>query len=202
MLSKPAMSAAVTWLSLMVSGLTTQGQTRNYPKEIRGYKVERAVVEVKKAQKANERAPKQQTEADLDALIRFGDPQLASLTPLGISLSIPLVVAPVQQKGRADFLVFEDMVVNGTPVQIDEYQRSFDLPNKEELVLAEPLKFYIYLPSAVLAAIDEWSSSKEIWFVAGRVYLFGKFKKSIFSFKRCIPIELNFTIRNPLRTNP
>jgi hypothetical protein len=92
--------------------------------------------------------------------------------------------------------------VNGTPLQNDEYQRSFDLPNKEQLVLAEPLKFYIYLPCAVLAAIDEWSSSKEIWFVAGRVYLFGKFKKGIFSFKRCIPIELNFTIRNPLRTNP
>ena len=203
MLRNPSIPMTVTWLCLVVFGITAFGQTPTYPKEIRGYKVERAAVEVKKGQKkANERTPKQQAETDPDALIRFGDPQLASLTPLGISLSIPLVVAPVQKRGRADFLVFEDMVVNGTPVQIDEYQRGFDLPNKEELVLAEPLKFYIYLPSAVMAAIDEWSNSKEIWFVTGRVYVFGQFKKSIFSFKRCIPVELNFTMRNPLRTKP
>jgi hypothetical protein len=91
------------------------------------------------------------------------------------------------------------MVVNDIPVQIDEYHRSFDLPNKEELTLREPVKFYIYLPNAVLAAIDEWSNSKERWLVTGRVYVFGNFKKSIFSFKRCIPVELNLTMRNPLR---
>ena len=203
MLRRPSIPATVPWFCLLVFGITTFGQTPTYPKEIRGYKVERAVVEIKKPLKrANETNTKVEAESDAEQLIRFGDPQLASITPLGISLAIPLVVSPVQQKGRADFLVFEDMVVNGTPVQIDEYQRSFDLPNKEQLVLAEPLKFYIHLPSAVLAAIDEWSNSKEIWFVTGRVYVFGKFKKSIFSFKRCIPVELNFTIRNPLRTNP
>jgi hypothetical protein len=182
--------------------LSTLAQKPSYPTKIRGYKVERAVVEVKKQQKKSKETTADQqrsSESDSDALIRFGDAQLARVTPLGITLEIPIVVAPVQQKGRVDFLIFEDMVVNDIPVQIDEYRRTFDLPNKEELTLREPVRFYIYLPSAVLAAVDEWSDSKERWLVTGRVYVFGNFKKFTFSFKRCIPVELNITMRNPLR---
>ncbi len=180
--------------------LSTLAQKPSYPKKIRGYKVARAAVsKINKQQKKSEDTSADQRESETDALIRFGDAQLARVTPLGITLEIPIVIAPVQQKGRVDFLVFEDMVVNEIPVEIDEYRRTFDLPNKEELTLREPVRFYIYLPSAVLAAIDEWSNSKERWLVTGRVYVFGKFKKSGLSFKRCVPVELNITIRNPLR---
>ncbi len=135
----------------------------------------------------------------MDQLIQFGQPLLTRATPLGITLEIPIVVAPIKQSGHVDFLVFEDMVVNGTSVEIDEYHRSFDLPNEQPLTLREPLSLYIYLPSAVFATIDEWSGSKETWPVTGRVYVFGKFKKSLFSFKRCVPVEFNLTMRNPLR---
>jgi len=156
-------------------------QTRTYPKEIRGYKVERRVVEVKKPEKQNGKAGSDKSQSgnsdgqtsnesnsefDEDALIQLGKPQLARVTPLGITFEVPLVVSAVKQSGRVDFLVFEDMVVNGTSVEIDEYHRAFDLPNKQPLTLREPLRFYIYLPSAVLAAIGEWSDSKETWLVA------------------------------------
>jgi hypothetical protein len=192
-------------------------QTRTYPKEIRGYKVERTVVEVKKPetkngksgsdknQTGNSNNPDGQTsgesnsESDVDALIRLGKPQLARVTPLGITFEVPIVVSPVKQSGHVDFLVFEDMVVNGTSVDIDEYNHTFDLPNKQPLTLREPLRFYIYLPSAMLAALGEWSDSKDTWPVTGRVYVFGKFKKFGISFKRCIPVELNVTMRNPLK---
>jgi hypothetical protein len=189
---------------LGLSGLCATGtsaQTRSYPKEIRGYKVERAVVEIKKPKPAKD--PKTQTEttsdSDVDQLIQFGQPRLASATPLGITLEIPIVVAPVKQSGHVDFLVFEDMVVNGTSVEIDEYHRAFDLPNKEALTLNEPLSFYISIPSAVLATVDDWADSKETWPVTGRVYVFGKFKKLLINFKRVVPVELNLTMRNPLR---
>lgn len=197
-------------------------QTRTYPKEIRGYKVERRVVEIKKPEKQNGKpGPNSATNqsqsgtnnsgnqtrsesdsgSDEDALIRLGKPQLARATPLGITFEVPIVVSPVKQSGHIDFLMFEDMVVNGSSVEIAEYQRSFDLPNKDPLTLREPLRFYIYLPSALLAAIGEWSDSKDTWPVTGRVYACGKFKKYMISFKRCIPVELNVTMRNPLRTN-
>ena len=120
--------------------LTTLAQQPEYPKELRGYKVVRAEVEAKKAgTKATDE------ETDSEPLIRFGDPQLARVTPLGISFEIPMVVAPVKRKGRIDFMVFEKMLVNNTSVDIDEYHRGFDLPNKEPLTLTEPLKFYVSL---------------------------------------------------------
>lgn len=208
-------------LLLFCMAVASLAQTGTYPKEIRGYKVERAVVEIKKPEPKNDASSRSQNQsptrnqtvtdgqtanasrddADPDALIKLGKPQLARVTPLGITFEVPIVVAPVKQSGHIDFLLFEDMVVNGRSVEIDEYHRAFDLPNKQPLTLREPLSFYIYLPGAVLAAVDEWSNSKETWPVTGRVYVFGKFKKGWFSFKRCIPVELNVSMRNPLRVN-
>src|SRR6266550_3387901 len=123
---------------MFVCGATTVLlQTRTYPKEIRGYKVERTVVEVKngqsgrdKRQSANNNSDGQtnaepNSEGDVDELIQLGKPQLARVTPLGITFEVPIVVSPVKQNGHVDFLVFEDMVVNGTSVDIDEYHHAF-----------------------------------------------------------------------------
>ena len=148
--------AILTFL-LLVTCPTVFAQTHSYPKEIRGYKVERTVIELKKsdrpitnASSSGERprrvgttiengadANRNDPTADpkVDELIQFGKAKVASVTPLGISLEIPIVVASVQQKGRVDFLVFEDMVINDTPVEIAEYRHSFDLPNRGALTL-------------------------------------------------------------------
>jgi len=209
-------AVGVHLLVIAIAGVAL-AQTKEYPKEIRGYQVERAVVEVKrsdskerkstgdKSQTSQQNSPnaneptENQTRSDADNLIQLGKPQLARVTPLGVTFEVPLVVAPVKRSGHVDFLLFEAMVINGTSVDIDEYHRAFDLPNKQPLALREPLSIYIHLPSAVLAAIDEWSNSKETWPVTGRVYVCGSFKKSILSFKRCVPVEINTTMRNPLR---
>jgi hypothetical protein len=201
-------------------------QAGDYPKEIRGYKVERAAVELKSrgnqkvaktsqqtprsndnsstaATPATSSAPTSSPPADsapnVDQLITFGKPSLARVTPLGITLNIPVVVAPIKQSGHVDFLLFEDMTINERTVEIDEYRREFDLPTKKPLTLREPLRFFISLPTAALAAIDERVNSKETWPVTGRVYVCGKYKKFLFSFKRCVPVELNLTMKNPLR---
>ena len=204
-------------LLLCLAASTAAAQTRDYPKEIRGYKVERAVVEIKRSDSketkstGNKSQPPQQnsanpndptdnqTPSNPDTLIKLGRPQLARVTPLGVTFEVPLVVAPVKRSGHVDFLLFEAMVINGTSVDIDEYRRAFDLPNKQPLTLREPLSIYLHLPSAILAAIDEWSNSKETWPVTGRVYVCGSFRKSILSFKRCVPVEINTTMRNPLQ---
>jgi hypothetical protein len=176
----------------------------DYPKEIRGYKVERAAVEMKSsnAEQSRNSTPASDSRdpaGDVDQLITFSSPELVRATPLGITFDVPVVVAPVKQSGHVHFLMFEDMKVNGHAVEINEYDHKFDLPNKTALTLHDPLRFYIFTPTAVLAAADEWSNSKETWQVTGRVYVCGKFKKSIFSFKRCVPVELNLSMRNPLR---
>jgi hypothetical protein len=200
-------------------------QARDYPKEIRGYKVERAAVELKAretqkvvkttaqspssmnnsstpgtpAPPAPTSSPTASPDPNVDQLITFGEPSLARVTPLGITLNIPVVVAPIKQSGHVDFLLFEDMTVNKHSVDIDEYHREFDLPTKKPLTLREPLRFFISLPTAALAAVDEGVNSQATWPVTGRVYVCGKYKKFVFSFKRCVPVELNLTMNNPLR---
>lgn len=201
-------------------------QSRDYPKEIRGYKVERAAVELKPRENRNvakttQKSPGKNdnsstagtgstlptataagtpaTDPNVDQLITFGAPSLARMTPLGIILNMPVVVAPIKQSGHVDFLLFEDMIVNQHSVEIEEYRRGFDLPTKRPVTLREPLHFLISLPTAALAAIDEGINSKETWPVTGRIYVCGKYKKFVFSFKRCVPVELNLTMKNPLR---
>ena len=213
-------------LVCVIAWSNAMAQSTTYPKEIRGYKVERAAVELKSTEPKKPpnsdkpKTPNQDggtgsssdgsssnqtgttsptTDAQVDQLITFGSPSIARVTPLGITFNVPVVVAPIKQSGKVDFLLFEDMMVNEHSIEIDEYQRAFDLPTKKPLTLKEPLRFFIYTPVAALAAVGEWSNSTATWPVTGRVYVCGKYKKFLFSFKRCVPVELNLTMRNPLR---
>jgi len=194
----------VAAIAVLVTAHAGRAQNRTYPDKIRGYKVERTVIEVKapaaKSGANNNGAPgNSANDPDIDKLITFGQPSLARITPLGITFEVPIVVAPVTQSGKVDFLVFEDIEINGQAVRITDYDHSFHLPNSKPLTLKDPLKVYVYLPTALLAAIGEWTESKESWPVTGRVYVFGKFKKGLLSFKRCVPVELDLTMRNPLK---
>lgn len=176
---------------LVCSNVVAYSQRTTYPPELRGYKVDRVAVEPQNSSKTAVRS---------DQLIRFGKVRVARVTSAGVTLELPIVVAPVKQKGQVDFLVFEDIVVNGMPVRIDEYHRRFELPNRKELILKEPLKFFVTLPNAMLAALGEWANSQEKWRVTGRIYVFGRYKKFLFNFKRTVPIELDLMITNPLKT--
>ena len=203
-MKRSSATIAALLLATQISVSTgVQAQTRTYPEKIRGYKVERTVVEVKRpgSGSANNKGKDPQSVEDdssVDQLISLGKPSLARVTPLGITFEVPMVIAPVTQSGKVDFLVFEDIEINGHSVNIADYEHSFSLPNSKPLTLKDPLRIYIYLPSALLAALGEWTDSQDTWPVKGRVYVFGKFKKSLFSFKRCVPVELDLTMRNPL----
>lgn len=199
---------ALTFSSRSVSGQQQQqsspplvapsSTTRTFPKEIRGYKVERAKVEIKKPKSAKGQEQSTPT-TEADALIQFGEPRIAKMTPLGITMEVPVTVAAVKQGGRVDFLTFEDMVVNGTPVTIEDYMLPFNLPNKQPVLLPQPVQVFISTTRALLGALGDWNASKEVWPVTGRVYVFGRFKKFLFSFKRVVPVELSLSLPNPLR---
>lgn len=171
---------------------------RAYPKEIRGYKLTRAKVEIKKSAGAKG-TDGEQPANDADALIQFGEPRIISTTPLGITLEVPVTIAAVKQDGRVDFLAFEDMVVNGMPVTIEDYMHSFELPNKEPVSLPRPVRLFISSPRAIVGAINDWSNPQATWPVTGRVYVFGHYRKFIFTAKRVVPVELSLTMPNPLR---
>ena len=179
------------------------------PKEVRGYKIHRAQVELKKTKEPDKKKsdkksgksdgePQEYDETE-PLLIRLGDARLVSATPLGVTFDVPVILAAVKQQGDIDRLVFEDMIVNDTPVTLDDYVFPFKLPNKEPLTLTPPLRIFVSTPQAVLRTVDEILNSKEVWQVTGRVYVCGHFKKYFFKFKRAVPVEVHTSINNPLR---
>ncbi|HBB88786.1 MAG TPA: hypothetical protein DC047_14335 [Blastocatellia bacterium] len=186
---------------------TNEGTTRPMPKEVRGYKIHRAQVEMKKPESGKKKDKKSEKEKfakdEYDEtepiLIRLGEAELVGVTPLGVTLDVPVILAAVKQQGDVDLLVFEDMKVNDTPVTLDDYVHPFKLPNKEPLTLAPSIRIFVSTPQAVLRTIDEVINSKEVWPVTGRIYVCGNFKKFLFTFKRAVPVELQTSIKNPLR---
>lgn len=186
-----------------------KARTDSLPKEVRGYKVHRAHVEFKRAnepdrKKSDKKADnKGSEEREYDEqeplLVHLGEPELVSVTGLGITFDVPVILDPVKQQGEVDRLVFEDMVINDVPINLEDYVHRFKLPNKESLTLAPPLRIFVSTPQAVIRTIDEIMNSKEHWQVTGRVYLCGHFKKYLFRFKRAVPVDLNRAIKNPLR---
>jgi hypothetical protein len=164
------------------------------PKEMRGYKVERAKVEVKKSKDSDK-----ESAIDEEILIRFGEARLVTLTPLGVTFDVPVIVSAVKQQGDVELLVFEDMGINDTPVTIEDYLHPFALPNKEPLTLSEPVRVFVSSPQVLLTTIDEFFNSKEVWPVTGRIYVCGHFKKFLLKFKRAVPVEVKASINNPLR---
>jgi hypothetical protein len=196
-------------LTSTVSVLAQDGTSRPLPKEVRGYKIHRARVEMKKTNEPDkkksdkksgkEKSDKDEYDEDEPLLIRLGEPQLVRATPLGVTIDVPVILAAVKQQGDVDRLVFEDMKVNDTPVTLDDYVQSFKLPNKEPLSLDPPLRIFVSTPQAVLRTIDEIFNSKEVWEVTGRIYVCGNFKKFLLKFKRAVPVELQTSINNPLR---
>jgi len=177
-------------VAVLVAGqsLAANQTAREYPKEIRGYKLERASIETSDENKSGHKE-----------ILTLGEAKVVEVTPLGVTLQIPIVVSPVKQKGRVDFLSFSYIQINGTDVTIDDYNASFELPRKHTLILGEPITVFVATPSALVGAMRDWASPRETWPVTGVVFVFGSFKKSTFSFKRVVPVELDIKIRNPLR---
>jgi hypothetical protein len=173
------------------------GTQREYPKEIRGYKLERVTIEPKQQDKGGAGSGS----GSNDAIITFGEARVVNVSPLGVTLEIPIVVAPVKRKGRIDFLSFYDMTINGTRVEVDDYNESFDLPTEQALTLRRPITIFVATPNALVGAVQDLARPKETWPVTGVVYVFGEFKKWIFTGKRVVPVELDLQMRNPLRSD-
>lgn len=186
---------------------------QEYPKEVRGYKVVNAKVEVKrqkdsqsngnKTQNTNSSGQNQTSNStdETDALVQVGDPKLVRVTPLGITFEIPVTVAAVKQGGKVELLVFENVTANNTNVTIEDYVTSFDIPNDKAKELPRPISVFVSTPNAVTNILGEVMNSQDTWKVKGRVYVCGHYNKFIFKFKRAVPIEFDLLIPNPIKLN-
>ena len=102
------------------------------------------------------------------------------------------------QSGRIDFLAFRDFRVNGVAIEFDEYTHSFDVKKGVAIRLPRPVQGFVSSLNIAKAVYKEMVESTPTWHVTGTVFVFGKFKKLGFKFKRVVPIEIELKVKNPL----
>lgn len=168
-------------------------EAQDYPKEIRGYKVETAKITVKNTD------GKDESKDDSEAFVTLGEPTLANVGLSGVTFDISVHLSPLEQKGTVDFLSFRDFKVNGTSVTIEDYTESFSFKKNKPIDLPQPIKVFVGMGQTLMGGIGEVRDSKEEWEVTGTVFVFGKFKKFGFNFKRVVPVPVNVKIKNPIK---
>ena len=186
------MKLAVISVGLLMF-LTTVG-AQELPKNIRGYKVYNAKVPVvnSTSQAANNEKA--------DALVKLGEPKIAGIGFSGAIIEIGAEIISETQMGRVEFVTFRDIRINNIAIEIEEYKYSFTFNKGKPVMLPKPIRVAISLTSLPKAAYRELFQSKDKLTVTGTAFVFGKFKKFWFSFKRVVPIKIELTIRNPLRS--
>lgn len=168
-------------------------QAQDLPDEIRGYKVYKAKITV--TNKSDKTDEKDQSEA----FAKLTEPELTDTSLSGLTFEISAEINPLEYKGKIDFLTFNDFKVNGLDVDIEEYKNSFELKKNEVIKLPQPIKIFLATRQALKGALGEATNSKEEWLVTGRIFVFGRFKKFGFDFKRVIPVDVNVKIKNPVK---
>jgi len=164
---------------------------QDLPKEIRGYKVHREKITVSSV--------KSTVESPSGAFVKIGDPKLFELDVTGLTFELPAEITSADQSGKVDFLTFQNIKVNAISVDIDEYRHPFEFKKGELVLLPKPARIFLSITGLAQAAWKEMRDSKPEWAVAGRVFVFGRFRRYGFYHKRVVPIDFEIKIKNPLK---
>jgi len=187
--------SSVLFVSAVVLLFSPVINSQDLPKEIRGYKVYRAKISVKNQIEKNGATDKSET------FVKIGEPEIVDVSLNGITLEISVEIESSAQSGTVDFLTFQDFRANNLAVEVEEYKESFQLEKNKATILPKPIRFFLGAKQTLRGAFNESKESKEEWTVTGKVFVFGRFKKSFLKFKRVVPVEINFKIKNPLRNS-
>ena len=166
---------------------------QDYPKKIRGYKVQKTKISVKNV------GEKTEDRDDSEAFVTLGEPKVSNVSITGVTLEITVEVSAVEHSGKVEFLTFKDFRVNGMSVDIEEYQNSFEFEKNKKFMLPKPVKIFVGTGQSVIGMLGQIAAPKEEWNITGTVFVFGKFKKAGFKFKRVVPVPVNIKIKNPVK---
>ena len=183
-------SSVYAFAVLVLSALCLTAQ--DLPGKIRGYKVHKTNVNIVTS------TDKTADESGENAFVKMGVPTLADLGLYGATIAVGAEIASGGQNGRIEFLMFRDFRIGGIPVEIEEYHEPFTFKKSETVTLPKPIRVSISVFSLPKAVYQEWTDNRDELEVTGTVFVFGKFKKMGFEFKRVIPVKIDMKIKNPL----
>lgn len=174
--------------------LTFSAFAQQLPDKIRGYKVHKEKILIQ------DEPDKNQKNKDLYVEVKLDNPDLADITALGLKLELGGEVTVFGQSGTVDFISFKDFQVNGIAVEIEEYKETFEFKKNTAFKLEKPVEMFISTAQTLRGAWKEVKDSKEEWLVTGKIFVFGRFKKLGFNFKRVVPVEIKIKIPNPVKS--
>jgi hypothetical protein len=184
---------SISYVLLLLAVTALAAAAQELPRKIRGYTVHKADISVE--QNTSRRAT-----GGSDAVISLSEPKLKELTPAGLTLEVSAQIKSLAQSGKVDFLAFHGLQVNGIAVTVDEYREAFSFKKGESVTLPKPASIFVPTTQILRAAMREMRDSKKEWTITGRVFVFGKFRKFGFEHKRVVPIDINLTVANPIRS--
>jgi hypothetical protein len=173
--------------------LACHAGAQDLPDKIRGYKVYKAKVQVTTSADTTTNGA-----ADSDAIVKIDAPRVIDAGLTGVTFEAVADLGVMPQSGRIDFLTFRDFRVNGVAIEFDEYTHSFDVKKGVAIQLPKPVRGFVSSLNIAKAVYKEMVESTPTWHVTGTVFVFGKFKKFGFKFKRVVPIEIELKVKNPL----
>jgi len=176
---------------IILIGLAGSSLAQKWPSSIRGYRVHDAKIRVS--------TPLSSAEADAgDAVVTLSDPRLADVGLTGITFEFDVEVSALTKSGHVDFVTFSDFRVNGTEIEVEEYRHSFGFRKSQSVKLPHPARAVIHLSKLPSAAYKHLRENRGELDVVGTVFVFGRFKRFGFSFKRVVPVTVSLKIKNPL----
>jgi hypothetical protein len=177
------------YLTLIAAALTLalSVSAQGLPEKIRGYKVHDEVIRV-----TNNGA-----KSDGKPAVVVGSPAVSDVSLSGVTLAIAGEIEAAGHDGRVEMMTFRDFRVNGMAVKVAEFDTPFILKKRGKTTLPAPATVFLPTTNILNAAWKEITESKNDWTVTGRVFVFGRFKRFGFNFKRVIPIDVSLTIKNP-----
>ena len=174
--------------------LVLSGFAQELPDKIRGYKVHKDKILIQDESDAS------QKNNDLRVKVKLEDPELSDITALGLKLELGGEITVFGQSGTVDFISFNDFKVNGISVEIEEYKQSFEFKKNNPFKLEKPVEMFISTAQTLRGAWKEVRDSKGEWLVTGKIFVFGRFKKLGFNFKRVVPVEVKIKVPNPVKS--
>jgi len=184
------LKSATSLSLLLIAVLASLSHAQTFPSEIRGYKVHRLNVYLRTGDPEKDQS---------GPALTIGSPDVVSFALTGITIEAAAEIAGLDQEGEVDFLTFKDIVANGIPLDVEEYQHPFKLKKHGKVVLPVPVRGTVSAANMAKAAYQESTAPKDDWQVTGTVFVFGHFKTMGITFKRVIPVPVTLTVPNPIK---
>ena len=188
------MKIAALSSTLFVLMLVQSAFAQTLPSKIRGYKVYDAKVVVKPNKTDNG-----YEDPDADAAVKLTNFDLVGMGLSRVTIEVGADILSSSRSGEVEFMTFHDFRVNGVAIAVEEYKHPFSFKKAESASLPKPARITIRASSLAKGAASGLADPKKDWIVTGTVFVFGKFKKFGFSFRRVVPVKIDLKIKNLLQ---